>query len=153
MVAKRTTGSKPEQDAEVTAVTPHDSLTGWLPEEMERDPDRVQREIVARMFAADSIADLFDTFEGKNSKQLEGRRFEVQSVKWDIYHADKGDLPLALVSAIDLDTGESIDFPTTAPALTAFIRKCEIAGWLPFRAKITGKLTKGGQTALNFERV
>ena len=62
-------------------------------------------------------------------------------------------IPLAICQAVDLTTGEETEFATTAGVLTMFIRRAELIGAIPFDAKIVGKKTANGQTALNFERV
>ena len=64
-----------------------------------------------------------------------------------------GVVPLAICQAVDLTTGEETEFATTGGVLTMFIRRAELIGAIPFDAKIVGKKTASGQTALNFERL
>ena len=106
-----------------------------------------------RFMAAESIDDLFDALEGNLSRSLVGHKVRISSVAWAPYQSDRGTIPLAICQAVDLTTGEETEFATTAGVLTMFIRRAELIGAIPFDAKIVGKKTSNGQTALNFERV
>jgi hypothetical protein len=123
------------------------------PRLLDQDPEAVQARFAERFKQAKNIDDLFDVLEGNSSKNMVGRKVEVRDVAWAPYESDRGVIPNAIASAVDLDTGEQIEFATTSSALTLFIRQAELVGALPFRARIASKKTRSGREALNFERV
>ena len=117
------------------------------------DPGDVMGRFADRFKKAETLDDLFDALEGNLSRSLVGHKVRIQSVQWAPYQSDRGITPLAICAATDLTTGEEIEFATTGGVLTMFIRRAELIGAIPFDAKIVGKKTDGGQTALNFERL
>lgn len=123
-----------------------------FPELLSQDPDEVMARFAQRFVKAESLDDLFNVLEGNTSNAMIGRRLEINRVQWAPYESDRGVIPNAICQAADLDTGELVEFATTGQMLTMFIRRAEIIGALPFRAKIAGRKTRSGQTALNFER-
>lgn len=127
--------------------------TALFPALLDQDPAEVQARFARRFVAAETLDDLFDVLEGNNSKGMVGRRVQVDSVNWAPYESDQGVIPLAIVTAIDLDSGEVIEFATTSGMLVLFIRRAEIIGQLGFQARVTEKVTRSGRKALNFERV
>ncbi len=124
-----------------------------FPELLQTDPESVMERFAARFQAAESIDDLFDALEGNLSRSLVGHKVRIASVQWAPYQSDRGTIPLAVCQAVDLTTGEETEFATTGGVLTMFIRRAELIGAIPFDAKIVGKKTANGQTALNFERL
>lgn len=124
-----------------------------FPELLQTDPESVMERFAQRFMAAESIDDLFDALEGNLSRSLVGHKMCINSVQWAPFQSDRGTIPLAICQAVDLTTGEETEFATTAGVLTMFIRRAELIGAIPFDAKIVGKKTSNGQTALNFERV
>ena len=140
--------------AEPEAVSPDEVIDpGMFPMINEVDPTAVQARMVERVFRAETIEDLFDVLDGNLSKALIGRKVQIQSVTWQPYESDSGIIPLAVVQATDLDDGEQLEFATTSSMLTSFVRRAEMIGAIPFAARIVGKRTRSGNTALNFERV
>lgn len=123
-----------------------------FPTLLDQDPEAVQLRFAKRFMAAESIDDLFGVLEGNSSKDMVGRTVEIHGVAWAPYESDRGVIPLAIAEAVDVKTGEVLEFATTSAALTMFIRRAEIIGKIPFTAKIAAKKTRSGQTALNFER-
>ena len=119
----------------------------------ERDVEAIQRDMLSRVYKGNSLDELFDALQGKSSDALVGRSFEIHHVKWDVYNSNNGPLPLAKVTATDLATNVEDEWITTAPMLTVFLKRAEELKLLPFKAKITEKKTRSGQSALNFERV
>lgn len=124
-----------------------------FPELLAMDADNVRARFAERFMRAETIDDLFDVLSGNTSKDLAGRKMRVLSVAWAPYESDRGVIPLAICNAADLKTGDVFEFATTSEVLTMFIRRAELIGELPFEAQIAKKLTRNGQTALNFERV
>jgi hypothetical protein len=135
-------------DAEVLAYD--DKL---FPELLRTDPESVMARFAERFVKAETLDDLFDVLEGNLSRSLIGHKVRVQAVSWAPYQSDRGVVPLAACKATDLTTGEETEFATTGGVLTMFIRRAELIGAIPFDAKIVGKKTGSGQTALNFERL
>lgn len=123
-----------------------------FPTLLDQDPEEVRARFAARFMRAETIEDLFDVLEGSTSKDMIGRSVQIRAVAWAPYESDRGIIPLAVCDAADLKTGEVIEFATTGEMLCMFIRRAELVGALPFEARITGKRTRSGQTALNFER-
>lgn len=119
---------------------------------IDQDPDRVRERFAARFMQADNIDDLFGVLQGNLSKDLVGRTVKITGVSWAPFESDRGVIPNAICEAVDTATGELIEFATTSEMLTMFIRRAELTGSIPFTARITGKKTRSGQTALNFER-
>lgn len=117
------------------------------------DPEAIMGRMSERIKRAESLDELFDSLAGKSSDQLVGKRFEFRTVNWQPYESQRGTIPLALCEVVDLDTGEPDEFVTTAFMLVHFLRRAQVIGVLPFRARIVEKQTRSGQTALNFERV
>ena len=135
-------------DAEVLAYD--DKL---FPELLRTDPESVMARFAERFVKAETLDDLFDVLEGNLSRSLIGHKVRVQAVSWVPYQSDRGVVPLAACKATDLTTGEETEFATTGGVLTMLIRRAELIGAIPFDAKIVGKKTGSGQTALNFERL
>lgn len=118
----------------------------------EVDPASVTARMAARMQGADSLDALFDALTGQASEQLIGRTFTFLGVTWQPYESDKGIIPLAVCEVADPKTGEVSEFVTTGTMLVHFLRRAQVIGAFPFTARIVGKRTRSGQTALNFER-
>ena len=127
--------------------------TDMWPDTVTTDPTVAQRQIVNRLLAAETVDALFDAMGGQTSDADVGKSFEFVNVEWQAYQADNGVIPLAKCDVVDLSSGEKRGFVTTAVSLTAFIRRVEMLNAFPFRARVTGKRTRSGYTALNFEKV
>lgn len=123
-----------------------------FPALLEQDPLAVTARFAERFARAETLEDLFNVLEGNTSKDLIGHTLEVQAVSWVPFESDRGVIPNAICTAVDTATGELFEFATTSSVLTMFIRRAELVGALPFTARIAGKKTRSGQTALNFER-
>jgi hypothetical protein len=130
-----------------------DRLRADFPDIREVDPAEVSRRMAERVGGAKSLDDLFDTLNGKSSDDLVGRSFEFIDVTWQPYKAQRGIIPQALCTVIDLGTGELTEFVTTGEMLVNFLRRAQQLEAFPFKARIVEKTTKSGQQALNFERV
>lgn len=124
-----------------------------FPQLLSQDTAAVTARFAERFLKAESLDDLFNVLQGNSSQDMVGRRVRILGVSWAPYESDRGVIPLAIADAVDIDTGETVEFATTSAMLTMFIRKAELIGELPFEARITAKKTRSGQTALNFERV
>lgn len=135
------------QSTEVVAYDPQ-----LFPVLATQDPEEVVRRFAARFAGAETLDDLFGALEGNTSLALVGHVLEVKAVRWLPYESDRGVIPLAVCDAVDIATGEVIEFATTSMVLTMFIRRAELIDALPFVAKIASKTTRSGQRALNFER-
>jgi hypothetical protein len=142
------TDAPPTPSTELVAYDPQ-----LFPALREQDPREAQARIAARFVKAETLDDLFNVLEGRASKDMVGRRLEVHGVSWAPYQSDEGTIPLAIVNAVDVDTGELVEFATTGRMLTMFIAKAELIDALPFKARITSVKTRQGRDALNFERV
>jgi len=116
-------------------------------------PEAILKRMGERYNAAETLDDLFSALEGQSSDKLVGRKFRFLSVAWSPYQSDRGVIPLATCDVVDLDTGEPDEFVTTGYMLVRFLRRAIQIGAVPFDARIVGKKTNSGQTALNFERV
>ena len=119
----------------------------------EQDENDVRLRFAARFQRAETIDDLFNVLQGNTSDKMVGRAVEIRSVEWAPYESDRGVIPLAVCQAVDGETGEMLEFATTSDMLTMFVRRAELIGAFPFRARIVEKKTRTGQTALNFERI
>jgi hypothetical protein len=118
----------------------------------QQDPAKVLRRFAERFEKAENIDDLFGALEGTNSQALIGRQIEVRDVAWAPYQSDHGPIPLAIVQAFNLEDGTEFEFATTSGMLCLFLYKWQALKLKPFQAKIEGKKTNSGQTALNFVR-
>jgi hypothetical protein len=128
-------------------------LAANFPTIREVSPEAVMARMAQRVQRADNIDDLFDSLTGNSSDALVGKSFEFISVEWQPYESDRGVIPQAVVQGVDLTSGELTEFVTTGGMLVQFLRRAEVIGAFPFRARIVEKTTKRGQRALNFERV
>jgi len=128
-------------------------LASEYPGILDTDPEAVSARMAERMKGADTLDELFDALTGKASDSLIGKAFEFIGVTWQPYQAARGVIPLAVVEGVDLATGEETEFVTTGAMLVQFLRRAQVLGAFPFKARIVGKKTNSGQTALNFERV
>ena len=117
---------------------------------VQRDPERIARLMAERMDRAETLDEMFAVTAGSTSDDLIGKTFELLAVEWDAYEADQGVIPLAIVTAIDKSTGDKVEWATTAGMLTRFLRRAEVTGNIPFTARVEGRKTRSGQTALNF---
>ena len=153
MTAAKTDQAFGEEDESRPVVPETVEASDLLARAKAQDPEAVTRRMAERMSKADSLDALYDATKGVTSDELDGKAIEVQSVEWQRYESDRGPIPQAVVSAIDLITGEVFEFVTTATMLVTFLYKAQQLGEIPFRTRIAGKRTKGGNTALNFERL
>jgi hypothetical protein len=142
------TDAPPEPSTELVAYDPN-----LFPALREQDPREAQARIAARFVKAETLDDLFNVLEGRTSKDMVGRRLEFHAVSWAPYQSDEGTIPLAIVTALDMDTGELVEFATTGKLVTMFIAKAELIGQLPFSARLVSVKTRQGRDALNLERV
>lgn len=133
------------------ALIPENDLS-WLTA-ADADPEAIAERMAKRVRGAGSMDELFDSLTGKASDQMVGRAFEFVSVAWQPFQAERGVIPLAVCEVIDLATGEQTEFVTTGGMLVQFLRQAQLLDGYPFRARITEKVTRSGQKALNFERV
>lgn len=124
-----------------------------FPEIREVNPDDVAARMAARVQKAANLDELFDSLEGNSSDALVGKSFEFSAIAWQPYESQKGIIPMAVCTAVNLDTGEETEFVTTGGMLVHFLRRAQVLGALPFSARIVEKTTRSGQKALNFERV
>jgi hypothetical protein len=138
-------------DATTTDVVLYDP--NLFPELKWADPDDANRRFADRFQRAEDLDDLFDVLSGNNTKGMIGRRVEVQAVEWQAFQSERGVIPNGICLAADIDTGEVLEFATTSGFCTMFLRKAELLGLLPIKLKITEKVTKSGQKAINFEKV
>jgi hypothetical protein len=130
-----------------------ENLKAAFPNIAENDSNEASARIASRMLKAESVDDLFDVLDGNSSDKLVGKSLTINGVTWQLYKSDRGDIPQAVVDAVDKATGEVLEFVTTGGMLVYFLRRVEMLGKFPFDAKITEKTTKRGNKALNFERV
>ena len=135
----------------VEADTPKSAEAGLFPTS-DNDPAVATRRMVERVFEAQTLDDLFDSTTGTSSDDLIGHTLDIRSVEWSEYNAENGPIPMATLQAYDETAAKAVEFISTSPMLTAFIRKAELIDQIPFRARIEGKRTRSGQTALNFVR-
>jgi hypothetical protein len=123
-----------------------------FPQLLDMDPREVRRRFAERFMKAENLDDLFNVLSGNTSQDMIGRTIQIRDVSWAPYESDAGIIPLAVCQAADVHTGEAFEFATTGEVLCMFIRRAELVGAIPFEARIAGKKTNSGQTALNFER-
>ena len=116
------------------------------------NPDDVRERMAGRMRGAKSLDDLFDALSGNNSKANVGKTFEFISVAWQPYQAQRGIIPNAICQVVNVVTGEEEEFATTGDMMVEFLRQAQLLNAFPFKARIEGKLTRSGQTALNLVR-
>lgn len=116
------------------------------------DPQEFEARSARRFKEAKSLDDLFDVMSGNNAQALVGKRLEIKTVEFQAYQADDGVIPNAICQAVDIDSGEVLEFSTTSGFHTKFLRMAELIGEIPVKVKVTDTLTKSGQKALNFER-
>lgn len=138
-------------DATTTDVVLYDPT--MFPELKWQDPLDAGKRFASRFDRAQDLDDLFNILNGNSTKNMVGRRLEIQDVDWIAYQSDNGVIPNAICLAADIDSGEVLEFATTSQMCTLFIRKAQLLGLLPVKVKIVEKVTRSGQKALNFEKV
>jgi hypothetical protein len=159
MVARKATGAAKKTNSEV--LSPDEALALRLkdsfPDVRASDPEAVADRMAGRLHKATSMDELFDALEGSSSDQWIGKPIEVLSIEWETYDAVRPSgtvtIPKAVCQIVDITTGEIDEFMTTAKMLVHFLRQVEVLDAYPFKARIVEKTTKGGQKALNFERL
>lgn len=142
----------PDVDNETGEVLPASFDVDNLPQ-MDLDPATIQRRITERVMEADSLEELFDVWEAPTSRNLANRAFKIVGVRWGLYEAEGGPVPLAEVDALDLSTNKRERFVTTASNLTSFLVRAHQLDEIPFEARIVEVTTRQGRTALRFGRV
>jgi hypothetical protein len=115
-------------------------------------PDDVAARMADRMRGAENLDDLFDALSGNNSKSNVGKTFQFLSVAWQPYQAQRGIIPNAICTVVNVATGEEGEFATTGAMMVEFLRQAQKLNVLPFTARIEGKTTRSGQVALNLVR-
>jgi hypothetical protein len=124
-----------------------------FPTLQEQDPAEVAARFARRFEQAENLDDLFNVLQGNSSKTMVGRSIEILEVAFVPYESDHGVIPNAICQAADIDTGELLEFATTGQMTTMFLAKVVALNILPVQVKIVEKKTRGGRSALNFERV
>lgn len=117
------------------------------------DAGAVTKRLEARYDKAENLDDLFDALDGSSSQDLVGKKFRFMGVAWQRYDSDRGAVPQAVCSVVDLASGQEDEFVTTGGMLVRFLANAKRLDVFPFDAKIVEKTTKRGNKALNFERV
>jgi hypothetical protein len=117
-----------------------------------QDPEEVTARLAGRIFQAQTMDDIFGIMEGTLSKDLVDVPLDIRGVTWQPYESDRGVTPLAIVDAVNIDTGEVVQFATTSTVLVASLRQAEIIGAIPFATKIKSRKTNSGNYALNFSK-
>jgi hypothetical protein len=141
----------PSESAELQA------LESFFPGITSVSPDDVAQRMGDRMMSSETLDDLFDALQGSNSKSQVGKTFEFHDVAWQPYEAarDGGEkviIPLAVCDVVNVATGEVEEFISTGEMVVKFLRRAQQLGAFPFKARIEGKTTRSGQTALNLVR-
>lgn len=140
-------------DNDQQALAPFDPVTAFgITTAEDRDPFAVQVDIVNRLLAATTLEELFAVHEGDNSQRLVGHTLRLSAVAWDTFDSDNGPIPMAKITATDVDTDTVEDFRSTSLNITAFTRVCEREKLFPVVVKVEGVKTRQGQTALKFSR-
>jgi len=124
-----------------------------MPELRTVDPAEVSKRMGDRVLGAGSLDELFDALSGNTSDALIGRSFQFNDVIFQPYKATRGIIPAAVCDVTDLSTGEASEFWTSGDMVVKFLYRAKTLGAFPFKARLVGKKTNSGQTALNFERV
>lgn len=133
-----------------------EALYSEFPEIRSVDPAAVQQRMASRFQQAENIDELFDALSGNNSKEQVGKTFKFLGVTWQPYlAASEGGqkvIPLAVCEVVNANTGEQEEFVSTGAMVVQFLHRAQKLGLFPFTARIEGKLTRSGQTALNLVR-
>lgn len=141
--------------AEVISQDPQDVVLydrAMFPNLIDQDPQQVMLRLASRFQKAQSVDDLFGALGGNSTKDMIGRKLRIISVAWAPFQSDRGIIPNAICEAVDLDSGEALEFATTGMTTTMFIRQAELIGALPVDVRIASVKTKDGNNAINFER-
>jgi hypothetical protein len=128
------------------------TLNAFFPGITDTDPNAVRERMAGRMRGATTLDELFDALSGSNSKSLVGKTFEFQEVAWQGYKAERGMIPLAVCTVVNVVTGEEEEFITTGDMMVEFLRQAQLLKLYPFKARIDEKVTRSGQKALNLVR-
>jgi len=153
MVTKTAQGFGDEDDETNNTEQVLAELGGILVNVQKADPEAATRRMSERMLGAETLDALYDSTKGTTSDELAGKSIEVRGVFWQSYESDRGEIPQAVVDAVDLMTGDVFEFVTTATMLVTFLYKAQQLGAIPFKTRIASKKTKSGRDALNFERI
>jgi len=151
-----TAKGKPEPEPEDIDILPMAfGAAGGIDLRLDTSPEAMSQAILERLFEADSLDDAFATWEpGRASDNLVGKSYEVTAVSWTAYETESGQaIPLARVTATDLDTGEVSKWVTTAQNVTAFLALAEAREWLPVKFKIGSVKSRRGFDVLRPERI
>lgn len=122
------------------------------PNLLSQDAHEVNARFADQYSRAQTVEDLFGVLEGRSTKDMVGRKVQINGVSWAPYASERGIIPNAICNGVDLNTGEVLEFATTSQALTLFLRRAEMIDALPISVRIVEKRTASGNTALNFER-
>lgn len=117
-----------------------------------QDPQDMGRKLGERMNHAKSADDLFDALSGNSTQSMVGRKLEIMDADFYAYQSDDGVIPNAICQAVDIDSGEVLEFATTSGFCAAFLKKAQLLKLFPLKVRVTETLTRSGNKAINFER-
>jgi hypothetical protein len=118
-----------------------------------QDPEAVMARFAEQFMAAKTVEEVFAVLDGNSATRLYGEVVEIRSVAWAPYQTEDGVIPNAIIEAVNMHTGEQVQFSNTGRLSNMQLRRVELIGGLPLKVRVVGKRTAGGQTATNFELV
>lgn len=104
--------------------------------EVIEDPVAVQREILRRIFAAETIGDLDETSGATPWRELLDVPIEVERVEVRRSRFQQGAAIFAVVHGYRLDEGEPVVLTTSGMNPLAKLLKAQSEGWLPWKVRM-----------------
>lgn len=119
--------------------------TGVAPEEVERDPEDVARELIEQLLTAESDEEL-ERPEAEGWGEFVGVPFEVQSFVWRPSSFEEGQAVFLVVRALDLRDGRLRVLTTGSGQVIAQLVNRAKRGTLPAILELAAGETKKGRT-------
>lgn len=112
------------------------------------DEEAVQRALVERILAAETLADTFQDLTTIATKELKGRPLAVRDCRLMESQIEGSRGVYMLLDCVDLTTGEALVANTGAPQIMAVVWGAKQHGFLPVEVEVTeAKAAKPGKDA------
>jgi hypothetical protein len=123
-----------------------------VPINWDTDPLQIQRNIVERIFKADSVDEVFNVYAGDATASIENKVFRVTGVDFAPYESEHGVIPMAHVTGAVAGEGEEMTWRTTSTSIVAMLAQLTALGAWPLDVRVVGAKTRGNFKAYHLEK-
>jgi hypothetical protein len=124
-----------------------------VPYEAADDPEEMSRRIIAQVLEATSLEEVDAAWASSDMKAIAGKAFQIMEVTFTEYESERGVIPMARVTAVDLSTQKEVEWRSTSTAVVAQLIKIHQLDGYGTDWRVVGAKTRSGNTAYHLEHV